>query len=59
MRNKQVKKLRRIARQDFREERNNVAERTMTKFFTETIKPKPAWIPGKVWLWLLRRFLNF
>ena len=30
----------------------------MRENLTYLIKPRPRWIPKKIWIWMLKRFLN-
>lgn len=54
MNQKTAKKIRRLAKRHERE----VASQAIEQFFNFTLKPRPYWLPGKIWMWCLRRFLN-
>lgn len=51
-----LKKQKKLWRQQFEEQYGDVAMMLAEKNL-KFIKPKPAWVPPKIWIWMLSRFI--
>jgi hypothetical protein len=52
------KKLRKEARKEVRSIERDIEQKTFQEFFNNTLKPKPRYVPLKLWIWGAKIFLN-